>query len=312
MASGQSPIIRRKLSDDAVDSLNERIDTESKRFARANRGLKPTFEIDYTPIDERFGQLTRSVRMNEDGTEEGATRDLLDGVVADATTFVAFTTANAALISTIHETFKDFRGPAGAGPTLAMMDVIAVRLGGEKFSAMRNRVARRIQDNEATAQDLEQVRDELYRLVIPSSEELETSRGVNEDATIAALDKMIKVGLMEPAKMVAPWKSSFDVGRDQFGAGWSLRSNVLSGKAQWVRTWEYHIHGEALRDGTGQVIGFNIKRGHVKPTKSAKATGKSIHVTNPAFEAKVKADELPKFLRWANNGQGKTELAKTK
>jgi hypothetical protein len=88
---------------------------------------------------------------------------------------------------------------------------------------------------------------------------------------------------------------------------------AASGKGQWLREWEYHIHGVAVRGPAvgaaplAPVTGFTVTVGHIKPRKDPYALGASINVANPNFNAMINGYQA-QFARWANSSKGSALL----
>lgn len=81
---------------------------------------------------------------------------------------------------------------------------------------------------------------------------------------------------------------------------------------QWVREWEFHIHGEVIRAGGADTpaTSFRIARGHIKPTAKKMETGVSIEIADPGVIGAITNSSMDQVLRWANSARAKSVLAK--
>ena len=198
-------------------------------------------------------------------------------------------------------------GPAPAHP-LAAVRTAVMALDGE----LRD-LATELFGNRGDRKALVSFLLRLERLVLPDNKELQKLRATNAQQAAEVVSRLINGGLVTSGKVQGrPYKSPYDKGRDNFGAAWSLKRTAgASGKGQWLRGWEYHVHATAVRAaGPGTpVTAFTVKKGHIKPSADPKALGVSINVANPAFTAQIQTGYLNNILSWANSDTGQALLA---
>ena len=154
------------------------------------------------------------------------------------------------------------------------------------------------------------------KAVVPDNKQMQALRkqpggpgGVNPGE--AMLGRMV---LAQMVKIVCAgetfYASSYDREVDHFGGSWPLAPAGGTGKIQWLAEWEFHIHGAATRNGNGDVDGFNILVGHIKPCAQERATGASVRITDGTLLGAVMAGSQDKFARWATSKEGAATLAR--
>ena len=162
-----------------------------------------------------------------------------------------------------------------------------------------------------TTTTIDNFKRSLDRQVIFSNKQMQALRSQNAQLAIERLEQYIDGGYVAINPLNSFYESEFDYGKDKFGAAASVYSTADSGKMQWLREWEFHIHGEVVRDDNDDITGFTISRGHIKPSKNAKALGVSIIINNQAMLNQVIADSQAKVTRWGGSKKGKQILSKT-
>ncbi len=148
--------------------------------------------------------------------------------------------------------------------------------------------------------------------VTPGNADMQKLRATNADDAMQMVQRLVDAGLIGIGTHEAFYESPFDLALDHFGASWGLTSLGASGKLQWLDNWEFHIHGEAVRNPAQAITTFNIIRGHIKPTSQQRAVGASIQVTDAATLATVINSTQAKFLRWARGKEGEQILSRKK
>jgi hypothetical protein len=164
----------------------------------------------------------------------------------------------------------------------------------------------------ATAEQINTFDRKLQRKVALDSKAMTALRKSNVLGAANRVRDYASLGYVTINSLNSFYCSSYDTAQDDFGAAASLENNTTSGAMQWLREWEFHIHGSAVRAG-GQgtpVTGFTIKTGHIKPSKLLKTTGVSITVDDQALLGGVVANSQGTVVRWANSKRGAPVLAK--
>ena len=223
-----------------------------------------------------------------------------------------FLDQNLDLLTSVHQLYDTFSaaapaGGAGAGPhPLAAVTVSIVALNGELQG-----LANALLENRGSVKAFSDFRLKLERLVLPDNKAMQKLRATNAQQATEVLTRLIDGGLVTSDNLSHLYKSPFDKGKDKFGASWSLAMTGASGKGQWLREWEYHVHARADRAaGVGTpVTGFTVTVGHIKPSADPYALGVSIDVQNPAFTGHIQNDYQAKVVRWANSDKGSALLA---
>ncbi len=150
-----------------------------------------------------------------------------------------------------------------------------------------------------------------------SHQAMQEARQGDRTQAIAQLGRYINAGFVAINPLNSFYESEYDLAEDDFGAAATMHSEATTGKMQWLREWEFHIHGHATRApaGGGAVTGFTIKIGpdgnplcHAKPSGKAREVGVSITILSPALLAQVVNDSAPAVVRWAGSGSGAQAL----
>jgi hypothetical protein len=153
------------------------------------------------------------------------------------------------------------------------------------------------------------------RAVIPSNRDMQDMQQQNAGTAAATVGQLLAAGLVAINTGGGTYyESSYDRELDHFGGSWGLTPTASSGSMQWIRAWEFHIHGAATRagglPGQGAATGFDVLAGHIKPTDVALTTGNSVTVTDQTTLNAFKAGAAQAFTRWAGSRVGQDTLAR--
>ncbi len=313
LAAGPSLVVRRMTEEQAaplrVDRAGyfDRIQTATERIPAcfAVRGAEH-------PAIARLDELRLLLQNAEAAGAAAGVQQQLDELRPAVEAYEEFIAARADVLGDLDRLFTTF-GAAGAHDP-AMLAQVATALGGTSLTAATAKIGRDLRLGRGSLLELNDLRREVESTVMPTNKQMQDLRASNADHAAQVVSRLIRARLVRPGHLVDMWKAEgHDDGVDQFGAKWAMTAEGHhSGAGQWIRTWEYHIHGSAVRARPYQrddaepnpVTGFTIKRGHVKPTAKARVLGVSVQIQDRAFEAEVTSGESrDKFCRWAN-GKG--------
>lgn len=144
----------------------------------------------------------------------------------------------------------------------------------------------------------------IYKRVEKGNKDMQKLRARNAGDASALVLRYVSAGLIKIGQINKYYCSPFDGPEDRFGAKASVLSGG-SGAMQWARSWEFHIHGEAIRAGGANtpVTSFRIARGHIKPTAKKMDTGVSIEIADQRAIAAITNSSMAQVLRWANDSK---------
>jgi hypothetical protein len=176
------------------------------------------------------------------------------------------------------------------------------------------RLAKRLTERTASAADINAVRLAMERMIIPDNKAMQKLREENAQAAMDKVAILVEAGLAEVSSLDTLYASEYDAGVDQFGGAWKLKPASGSGKLQWLRKWEFHVHASVQRavNAPNTVTGFTIHRAHIKPSGNKRALGVSIQITNPRVLTGVQNDNQGKIIRWSTTSAGQAILKKIK
>jgi hypothetical protein len=164
----------------------------------------------------------------------------------------------------------------------------------------------------ASPENVDDLHRRLQRKVALDSKAMSKVRERSAGEAMNRIRDYIALGYVTIDPLNTFYCSNYDRALDDFGAAAGLKNNTASGAMQWLREWEFHIHGSVTRGGGPgtAATGFDIKTGHIKPSKIAKVTGASITINDAAMLAGVVATSQAAVVRWANSKRSASVLAK--
>jgi hypothetical protein len=176
------------------------------------------------------------------------------------------------------------------------------------------RLGRRIASREAGQSEVNAIRSAVERAIIPDNKEIKALREQNAQTAMDRVAMLVEAGMAEVGSPIAFYASEFDTAADHFGAAWNLKPAAGSGKLQWVREWEFHVHATVQRAPAppNAVTAFTIHRAHIKPSAGARELGVSIQITNGALLTQVQNDNQRKIVSWSQTPDGLAVLKKMK
>jgi phage terminase Nu1 subunit (DNA packaging protein) len=317
--------VRRALAPQDVAAITQRATQLGQRVDAALQRVPASFSQNWGAAEHPAVDRIRNARA---AAASPAANDLdpvmrdLDTATDEIAAFESFLDANGELLDEVDELYTAYERPAPAGPAAANgapaapHPLAAVQTDVVALKPTLQELARDLLLGQGNRKAIEAFRREVERVVMPDNKSMQGLRQSNATQAAEVISRMIDGGLVRPQTMMTPWKAApYDTGPDNFGLGWTLTmSGNASGAGQWLREWEYHIHGRAVRapgpvPGPGElmpVTGFDVKKGHIKPSKNPRALGVSINITNQKFLDEIKGYE-DQFARWAN-GRGKQLL----
>ena len=249
---------------------------------------------DEHPISDRLRAAANAANVRTAATNFPALTVEIQACAAVITTFDGLVTSLAGQFGRITRMYAQFSGP------LATID------------KQLKTLSKRLYTHKSATLEWDQFCALAERTVTPTNKDMQKLRASNADDAMRMVGKLIDAGLIGIGDHEAFYESPFDKALDHFGASWGLKSLGASGALQWLDTWEFHIHGEAVRNGGNAITTFKILVGHIKPTSQQRAVGASISVTDATMLAAVIAATQAKFLRWATSKDGEQTLSRKK
>jgi len=309
----RSLVVRRMTEDQAVPLRGVR----AGQFDRASAVVElipASFAIGdiQHPVIEELDALRMRLQNAGAAGEADAVQRELDALEPRVVAYETFMADRAEVLADLERLMSTFKDAEDDDPELLRR--ASDNLDGKGIEPVRAKIARDLRLGRGTLKELSELRRAVESVVMPTNKDMQGLRATNAGDAEQVINKLVQGGLVRPDTLTDMWKASGqDDGVDQFGAKWSMATaGHHSGAAQWIREWEYHIHGSAIRarpyrsddPHPNPVTDFRIKRGHIKPTAKARVLGVSVQIQNPAFIAEAKSvDSLAKFCRWGN-GKG--------
>ncbi|OVE80901.1 hypothetical protein BVY04_04725 [bacterium M21] len=180
---------------------------------------------------------------------------------------------------------------------------------GVAFDDDLNALRGSIYDGTFNISEFNRVEQSIYRRVEVSNKDMKGLQSTDGGAAMALVRRYVDAGLVHVEQLNEFYCSPYDGPQDRFGAKARLSAGG-SGKMQWIRAWEFHIHGEVTRaGGVGTPVNtFRIVRGHIKPTANKMDTGMSIQLVDPGSLAAIVNHSQDLIVRWANSSRATSVL----
>lgn len=296
-------VIQRALAPGQADTLITRAGQLSTRLDQIIARLPDVVgsQVAADEFMDPIREVTNGARHNAAGVDFAPLNARLDAAEAIINKLDEIVTAHQADFDAIGSAYL----AVPAGQRDALFGEVCAEFG---------KLGKKIAQRKISTADVSTVRRAVERAIIPDNKEIKKLRAENAQVAMDRVAMLVQAGLAEVDNLEALYASEFDAAVDHFGGSWKLKPAAGTGKMQWIREWEFHVHATVQRAAAppNLVTGFTIHRAHIKPSSGARELGVSIQITNPALLAQVQGDNQRKIVHWSQTPDGLAVLKKLK